>query len=51
MCGICGIYVIENDATIQRMLSVLRHGGPDDKGIYGDLGFRPGRYWRELYYV
>jgi asparagine synthase (glutamine-hydrolysing) len=36
MCGICGIYGIEDKTLIQRMLSVLRHRGPDDKGVYSD---------------
>jgi asparagine synthetase B (glutamine-hydrolysing) len=44
MCGICGIYGIEDNAPIQRMLSVLRHRGPDDKGIYLDGVFHPGRH-------
>ena len=36
MCGICGIYGIENRALIERMLSVLKHRGPDGNGIYTD---------------
>lgn len=36
MCGICGIYGIEDKALIKRMVAVLRHRGPDDSGIYTD---------------
>lgn len=36
MCGICGIYGIEDKALIERMLYVLKHRGPDDSGIYTD---------------
>jgi len=42
MCGICGIYGIEDNAPIQQMLSVLRHRGPDDKSIYRDGVFSLG---------
>jgi asparagine synthase (glutamine-hydrolysing) len=34
MCGICGIYGIEDRDLVQRMVSVLRHRGPDDSDIY-----------------
>ena len=36
MCGICGIYGVDDKALIQRMLSVLKHRGPDDEGVYTD---------------
>lgn len=36
MCGICGIYPVKDEALIKRMLSALRHRGPDDSGIYID---------------
>jgi asparagine synthase (glutamine-hydrolysing) len=36
MCGICGIYGIEDKALVEQMLSVLKHRGPDDSGIYTD---------------
>ena len=42
MCGICGIYGTVDHAVIQRMLSVLRHRGPDDKGTYRDGSFHLG---------
>lgn len=42
MCGICGIYGVEDKALIQRMLSVLRHRGPDDEGIYTDANISLG---------
>jgi asparagine synthase (glutamine-hydrolysing) len=34
MCGICGIYGLEDKALIYKMLSVIRHRGPDDQGIF-----------------
>lgn len=42
MCGICGIYGVEDKGLIQRMLSVLRHRGPDDEGVYTDVGISLG---------
>ena len=42
MCGICGIYGVEDRALIQRMLSVLKHRGPDDEGIYTDANISLG---------
>ncbi len=36
MCGICGIYGIEDKALIEQMIAVLKHRGPDDSGIYTD---------------
>jgi len=36
MCGICGIYGLDDRGLIQRMLSVLKHRGPDGEGIYTD---------------
>jgi asparagine synthase (glutamine-hydrolysing) len=42
MCGICGIYGIEDKALIERMLSVLKHRGPDDRGIYRDSNISMG---------
>jgi asparagine synthase (glutamine-hydrolysing) len=36
MCGICGIYGLEDKVAVQKMLSVLKHRGPDDHGIYTD---------------
>lgn len=36
MCGIYEIYGIEDKTLIRRMLSVPRHRGPDDRGIYSD---------------
>jgi len=37
MCGICGIYGVNDRALIERMLSVLRHRGPDDSGIHAKV--------------
>lgn len=37
MCGICGIYGIEDKSLIEKMLLVLKHRGPDDKGIYTNI--------------
>jgi asparagine synthase (glutamine-hydrolysing) len=34
MCGICGIAGVEDRSQIQKMLSVLKHRGPDSSGIY-----------------
>lgn len=36
MCGICGIYGVEDRALIQSMLSVMKHRGPDGEGIFID---------------
>ena len=41
MCGICGLYEYEKHVPVDRyilgnMLSVIRHRGPDDSGIYLD---------------
>jgi len=36
MCGICGIYGKKDEITLNKMISVLKHRGPDDKGIYLD---------------
>lgn len=42
MCGICGIYGIEDRDSVQRMVSLLRHRGPDDSGIYTDTNISLG---------
>jgi len=42
MCGICGIYGVEDKALIERMVSVLRHRGPDDAGTFTDSGISLG---------
>ena len=39
MCGICGKFGFEQDASVSRsliagMLDTIRHRGPDDQGIY-----------------
>jgi len=36
MCGICGILGREDKNLIEKMLSTIRHRGPDDKGIFVD---------------
>lgn len=41
MCGICGIYHIDRQRTVDRgrlgrMLEVLHHRGPDDEGVHLD---------------
>lgn len=36
MCGICGIYGVKDETLVKRMISILRHRGPDDSGIYAD---------------
>lgn len=38
MCGICGILRGNQDGSIDRMVSAMRHRGPDDSGIYGEEG-------------
>ena len=48
MCGITGAVwnspaTSLDEATLRRMIEVLRHRGPDDEGLYtGDLHLRPG---------
>jgi len=42
MSGICGIYGVQDKALIERMLSVLRHRGSDDEGIYVDANISLG---------
>ena len=40
MCGICGIYNFKDkdkaQSMIERMLTSMKHRGPDDEGIYMD---------------
>jgi asparagine synthase (glutamine-hydrolysing) len=36
MCGICGIVGSSNLKQIERMVSAMRHRGPDDSGIFQD---------------
>ncbi len=36
MCGICGIYGIEDSKTIKKMCNSLIHRGPDDYGYFLD---------------
>jgi asparagine synthase (glutamine-hydrolysing) len=38
MCGICGVLGTEDKKLIKRMLGVLTHRGPDDRGTYFDRG-------------
>src|ERR1043166_6075654 len=42
MCGICGIWGVDKEESVERMISVMDHRGPDDRGIYrgpnGSLG-------------
>ncbi|MFC1991158.1 asparagine synthase (glutamine-hydrolyzing) [Chloroflexota bacterium] len=42
MCGICGIYGVKDAILIRRMLSVLKHRGPDDEGIFTDANISMG---------
>jgi asparagine synthase (glutamine-hydrolysing) len=42
MCGICGIFGIEDKSLIEKMISVMKHRGPDDHGIYTDTNFSMG---------
>ena len=47
MCGICGIYNLENDrpitaSQIQKMTDRLTHRGPDDSGMHIDRNFGMG---------
>lgn len=34
MCGICGVYGLEDKALIKRMSDVISYRGPDDSGYY-----------------
>jgi asparagine synthase (glutamine-hydrolysing) len=34
MCGICGIWGVDKEESVERMISVMDHRGPDDRGIY-----------------
>lgn len=34
MCGICGVYGLEDKKLIKRMSYVIQHRGPDDSGFY-----------------
>lgn len=36
MCGICGIYRMEDSKTIKKMCNSLTHRGPDDHGYFLD---------------
>ena len=36
MCGICGIYGLEDAGLTRKMVSVLKHRGPDDNGVFTD---------------
>jgi len=36
MCGICGFYGFDDENVLKRMIKVLSHRGPDDKGLYTD---------------
>ena len=36
MCGICGIYGLEDKELVKKMCKTLVHRGPDDQGIYTD---------------
>ena len=36
MCGICGIYGLEDKELVKKMCQTLVHRGPDDQGIYTD---------------
>ena len=36
MCGICGILGREDKNQLEKMLSTIRHRGPDDKGVIVD---------------
>lgn len=42
MCGICGIYGLDDRASIERMLRVMKHRGPDGNGIYTDTNISLG---------
>ena len=36
MCGICGIYGVEDKPLLLKMLSTLKHRGPDSQGVFCD---------------
>jgi asparagine synthase (glutamine-hydrolysing) len=36
MCGICGMYGFTDLSLINKMLDIVRHRGPDEKGCYSD---------------
>ena len=36
MCGICGIFGMDDKKLLKRMTEVLKHRGPDDVGYYTD---------------
>ena len=36
MCGICGIFGVDDKNTIKKMNEIMRHRGPDDIGYYFD---------------
>lgn len=42
MCGICGIYGLEDRETIKKMCDSIAHRGPDDEGYYVDAGISLG---------
>lgn len=42
MCGIAGIYGVEDHAAVSRMLKALRHRGPDDEFFVGQGDFTLG---------
>jgi asparagine synthase (glutamine-hydrolysing) len=42
MCGICGILGKSEIGAIKRMVSAMRHRGPDDSGDYGEEGIALG---------
>lgn len=42
MCGICGIYGLEDKVLIRKMMGALSHRGNDDSGIYLDKGISLG---------
>ena len=42
MCGIAGIRGYDRTDTIRKMVSAMRHRGPDDSGIYCDDGIALG---------
>src|SRR5437588_6100022 len=36
MCGICGVWGMDNPSPVERMVAAMRHRGPDDQGVYRD---------------
>jgi asparagine synthase (glutamine-hydrolysing) len=42
MCGICGIYGVDDQALVRRMMSLMKHRGPDDEGVYSGPGISLG---------